>query len=66
MQKLGYWLFAIALAAVTVLAFRVTVTYGWTAKGMVGLAVALVSFAVLLSFTLSMRDRGRRSPPIAR
>lgn len=64
--KLGYWMFAVALAVLTIAAFRYSVVQGWTAKGIVGLAVTLVSFAVLLAFTLSMRDRDRRSPPIAR
>ena len=64
--KVSYWLFAAALAVLTIGAFRYTVMNGWTAKGMVGLAITLVSFAVFLAFTLSMRDRDRRSPPIAR
>jgi hypothetical protein len=55
-----------ALAATTFFAFRVSVAHGWTAVGMFGLVVAFVCFALLLSFGLSMRDRGRRSPPIAR
>ena len=66
MYKLSYWMFALAMAILTIAAFRFTVMNGWTAKGMVGLAVTLVAFAVFLSFTLSMRDRDRRSPPIAR
>ncbi len=66
MYKLGYWLFVAAMALVTIAAFRYTAMNGWTAKGMVGLAVTLVSFAVLLAFALSMGNRDRRSPPIAR
>ena len=66
MRKLSYWLGVAVLTALTILGFRHTVMHGWTASGMVGLAVTLVCFAVLLSFALSMRDRDRRSPPIAR
>ena len=66
MYKLGYWLFTLFLAAVTVVAFRFMAINGWTVKGMIGLAVTLVSFAVLLAFALTMHDRDRRSPPIAR
>jgi hypothetical protein len=64
--KLGYWLFAALLAVLTIVAFRFTVIHGMTGKGMAGLFVTLVLFAVFLAFTLSMRDRDRRSPPIAR
>lgn len=66
MYKLGYWVFAAILVVLTIAAFRFTVMHGWTAKGMGGLAATLVSFAVLLAFALSIRDRDRRSPPIAR
>ncbi len=65
-DKLGYWLVVAVLAAITFVAFRYTVLHGRTAGGMIGLAATLVSFAVLLSFGLSMRNRDRRSPPIAR
>jgi hypothetical protein len=65
-KTLGYWLMVFVLAATTFFAFRVGVGHGWTAIGMFGLVVALVCFALLLAFGLSMRDRGRRGPPIAR
>ncbi len=67
MFKLGYWLTVLALAAITFIAFRFAVVHGWTAAGVAGLVGALVSFAVLLSFALSMRRRDRpRSHPIPR
>ncbi|MEY2425606.1 MAG: hypothetical protein QOI61_1178 [Actinomycetota bacterium] len=66
MAKLGYWFVVALLAVVTLLAFRFTYMHGWTAKGMVGLAFTLAFFATFLAFALSMRDRERRSPPIAR
>lgn len=66
MNKLTYWAWSAALAVLTLLSFRFTVMHGWTAAGMVGLALTLVFFAVFLSYTLSMRGRERRSPPIAR
>jgi hypothetical protein len=66
MDKLGYWLMVILLALMTFVAFRFCVMHGWTALGMVGFVGGLVCFALLLSFGLSMRDRDRRGPPIAR
>jgi hypothetical protein len=65
-MKLTYWLTVLALTAFTIVAFRFAAMNGWTAAGMYWLFATLVSFAVLLSFALSMRDRDRRSPPIAR
>lgn len=66
MKKLGYWLMVVLLALMTFVSFQFFVMNGWTAKGMFGLAATLVCFALLLSFGLSMRDRGRNGPPIAR
>ena len=64
MQKLTYWLVVLALVALTVAALGFTATHAWTGAGVIGLFVSLVAFAVLLSYSLSMR--GRRSHPIAR
>ena len=66
MYKLGYWVGVLLLAAMTIASFRLVVLNGWTATGMFALFATLFFFAVFLSFTLSMRDRDRRSPPIAR
>ena len=61
-----YWLIVVLLAAVTVVLFRFTVAHGWTVIGILGLAATLVAFALVLSFGLSMRDRARGGPPVAR
>jgi hypothetical protein len=53
-----------ALTVLTIAALGFTATHGWTGVGVIGLFVSLVCFAVLVSYSLSMRDR--RSPPIAR
>jgi uncharacterized membrane protein YhaH (DUF805 family) len=65
-RKLGYWIVVFMLAVLTVAAFRYTAIHGRSTEGLLGLFATLVSFAVLLSFGLSMRDREDRTPPIAR
>lgn len=66
MNRFGYWLAVIVLAGLTIASFRFTVMQGWTAAGTYGLFFTLFLFAVLLGFSISMRDRDRRSRPIAR
>jgi hypothetical protein len=65
-KTLGYWVMLGLLALMTLVSFRFFLMQGWTGLGMVGFSGALICFALLLAFGLSMRDRGRRGPPIAR
>lgn len=66
MRTVTYWLVVAALLALTIGAFRLTATHGLSALGVIGLVGGLVSVAVLISYAMSMRDRDRSSPPIAR
>lgn len=66
MRTVTYWLVVAVLLALTVGAFRLVVTHGLSALGVVGFVGMLVCLAVLLSYAISMRDRDRSSPPIAR
>lgn len=66
MNRFGYWISVILLAALTFVSFRFTMMQGRTAAGTYGLFVTLFLFAVLLGFSISMRDRHRRSRPIPR
>lgn len=66
MRTATYWLVVIALVAFTVVSFRLMVIYGLSGLGLLGLIGTLISVAVFLSYSLSMRNRDRSSPPIAR
>ena len=66
MRTAAYWLVVAALVAFTVASFRLMVVHGLSGTGMLGLVGTLVAFAVFMAYTLSMRDRDRSSPPIAR
>jgi hypothetical protein len=66
MHRLGYLLIVALLAVLTVVGVRFTVSHWLTAAGLYGLFLTLVAFALLLSFSLSMRDRDRHSRPIPR
>lgn len=65
-RKLEYWFVVLLLAALTVASFSYTMSHWGAAAGLYGLFFTLLVFAVFLAFALSMRDRDRRSPPIAR
>ncbi|HVE94362.1 MAG TPA: hypothetical protein VNB24_05530 [Acidimicrobiales bacterium] len=66
MRTVTYWLVVAALVAFTVASFRLMIVHGTSGLGVLGLIGTLVSVAVFMAYSLSMRDRDKSSPPIAR
>ena len=66
MRTATYWLVVMALLAFAVGSFRLMILHGTSGLGVLGLVGTLVSVAVFMAYSLSMRDRDNSSPPIAR